>query len=71
MYNLIMIQTKQCPKCNQKMEPGIIGDQFKNFRLFDKAFWGSSLGFLGGLKDKKEIVSFRCENCGYLENYTK
>lgn len=65
-------ETKICPKCNGKMEKGIILDstQFSS----TKARWAKSVGiqlFGVGVKNAKTIISYRCENCGYLENYAK
>lgn len=76
----------QCPKCGGAMEEGFIPDAHyggigvtKWIRGEPVLHWSGSVkgppvNFLGGLKDKdsiRTISSFRCDHCGFLENYAK
>ena len=60
----------KCPKCSKEMEEGIIVDSV--YAGVAKGRWASKIT-LGGLStnNSKTIKSFRCKNCGYLENYAK
>lgn len=62
---------KKCPKCNSEMEEGIIADSYSNTAK-RKSQWGSGLllGFIS-LKNPKDIQSFRCKECDFIENYAK
>jgi Domain of unknown function (DUF6487) len=65
-----------CPKCRAAMEQGFILDNTYGGRLVsnwaegkpEKSFW---LGI--SLKDKhpREVTTYRCIACGYLESYAK
>lgn len=63
----------KCPKCGGEMEKGLIADQ--GYLIAIKSSWGSELRMGGilnfGLENKKEITTFRCKSCGYLESYAK
>jgi predicted nucleic-acid-binding Zn-ribbon protein len=61
----------KCPKCNGNMEQGLIksdGGYAGDLK------WGkpdSVSGWTGKVKDGKKIVTYRCQNCGYLECYAE
>lgn len=58
-----MIKSKICPKCEGVMEEGKIIGKNNNWRT------NTSKDFL---KDsEKEILSYACKKCGYLESYVK
>ena len=65
----IKIIEKICQKCNSEMTPGII----PTYRLgsIPPSFWIEKISFLKGMENKHEIESYRCNACGYLENYAK
>lgn len=67
-------EIKKCPKCGGGMEKGFTLDTAHH--AWTKAKWAKSVGvginiFGLGAKKAKTITSYRCENCGYLENYTQ
>jgi hypothetical protein len=75
-----------CPKCNGSMEEGFLPDASRGVIQDTKWVRGKPephwLGgvkspdqkFLGGLKDStacKSVISYRCQKCGFLENYAR
>jgi len=62
-----------CPKCQGKMEEGVIGDVSYNKTLASKWIEGiPEKGFFGlKVRGKRqfEVTSYRCISCGYLESY--
>lgn len=64
-------EKKICPKCNGEMENGELIDKTYFASLPQR--WGSKATSVVGIGIKKpiEIISFRCMNCGFLENYAK
>ncbi len=65
-----MLQTTIiCPKCNGAMEEGELVDN--NYAVSGAQDWAETAGSLLGLgiTGKVRIRSFRCIECGYLENY--
>lgn len=58
----------KCPKCDGEMEEG----RLPGFPFGISQKWIQLTKFLT-LKQVmiKEIKSFRCQSCGYLENYAK
>jgi predicted nucleic-acid-binding Zn-ribbon protein len=64
-----MVETRKCPKCNGDMEKGNLMDETYLSSAPQK--WAKhATGFMGvGSKDTKKITSYRCKNCGFLENF--
>jgi len=64
-----MDMEKTCPKCEGMMEPGELVD--KNYATSDAQEWAEQAGsFLGfGLSGRIRIISYRCIECGFIENY--
>ena len=64
-----------CPKCQGKMEVGVIPD-VAPARVFVSAWQRgpAEKGLLGGLKrigrTSYEITAYRCTSCGYIESYS-
>jgi predicted nucleic-acid-binding Zn-ribbon protein len=69
----------KCPKCSGEFEEGYVPSQAVNSSLMIKQSWFSNLTVVGrGLINTKIsgpqpilIRTFRCKNCGYLENYAQ
>lgn len=60
----------KCPKCDEKMEKGALIERGKGTAGSTK--WGTGVNqLLGTINDKKEVVSYRCTSCGFLESYAK
>ena len=61
----------KCPKCNGSMKEGELVDNARSVSTPQEwAEKATSVLFVGKKRGKK-IVSYRCEKCGYLENYAK
>lgn len=59
----------KCPKCNNEMESGGL---FKPTPYPGIIVWGIKFtGFFPKIQNKHEVVTNRCNNCGYLESYAK
>ena len=62
-----------CPKCQAKMEEGLIPDSGSGYIFISKWVEGiAQMGFLGvKLRGRRqfEITAYRCTACGYLESY--
>lgn len=63
----------ECPKCKGDMEKGVLADEgMWGAWLVRRLRWAESVGILGLLaKNLKPIEAYRCQKCGYLENYAK
>lgn len=63
----------KCPKCQGEMTEGIIGDMWGSVgEGVSQQEWGDgSKSWAKQLKMQKKIVTFCCQNCGYLESYAK
>jgi len=69
-----MVQRNRvCPKCQAKMEAGLIPDEGYSHTFMSKWVEGvAQTGFFGlKLKGKRQfaITTYRCTACGYLESY--
>ena len=64
-----MIEDKKCSQCKGRMELGQLVDQ--NYAVSGAQEWATHAdGILGlGLTDRITIESYRCIECGFLENY--
>lgn len=62
---------KNCPKCKEKMEKGFLVDEGRWGTVFTrKQRWVLGSNWFG-FKKAKSIDSYRCLECGYLENFAK
>jgi len=70
----IMDKEKICPKCKGKMKAGVIADnRWSNsgdHGWRDPADKGIIDGIFGSV-DMYTITSYRCLECGFLENYAR
>ena len=65
---------EKCPKCGGRMEEGFVLDQSHSARLVSRWVEGKPVvSFFMGAKingrAQRDIVSFRCIACGFLESY--
>ena len=64
-----------CPRCGGTMETGYIVDEgYRSSRSVPKWSPGEPVkSFWTGLKvrksDQRQVTTYRCRRCGYLENY--
>ena len=64
------MENQTCPKCNGKMEKGILTPQTEGG--FVALLWAAKIKFAGIFAgEHKETATYRCEQCGYLETYAK
>ncbi|WP_369432139.1 PF20097 family protein [Aquisphaera insulae] len=68
------MKTPKCPKCSQPMEEGFILDQAHNFQSAEKWVEGPpQWSFWTGLKlngrKKRQVATYCCPKCGFLESY--
>lgn len=69
-----MTARKQCPKCSSGMAAGFILDQ--GYGSFGVSKWQDGqpkksiwTGVKLNKSDQVEVVTWRCERCGFLESY--
>jgi ssDNA-binding Zn-finger/Zn-ribbon topoisomerase 1 len=63
----------KCPKCEGDMKKGLIVDK-GHYDVPNGTEWAEAIseGILGGDPIKQRTIeSYRCQKCGYLENYAK
>ena len=67
--------THTCPKCASPMETGFILDKIDDSRFqtpewlegnHERAFW---TGLNAEGRSRIDIITYRCERCGFLESY--
>jgi hypothetical protein len=58
---------KKCPKCSNSMVMGMLRSKIMTSNA--PLFWLEKISFLKGSINKHEIAAFRCQSCGFLENY--
>jgi len=61
------IEAKNCPKCNGKMKVGKLLARYGPIKHYDIVF--ESAAQKKFLTEKKWLVTYACENCGYTESY--
>ena len=62
----------KCPKCKGEMEEGVIFDRGHLNVLSTQKFGTGIKGMLfRKIENEKNILSYRCKSCGYLESYAK
>ncbi len=67
---MYMDKLLKCPKCKSEMEKGLIADQSTNLSIKNTPDWGTNISFGGfGLMHPKQVVTYRCTKCGFLESY--
>ena len=59
----------KCPKCNGEMEEGSYAGLSGFLNPLNKG--GMFIRWVGKIQGNKDIKVYRCEKCGYLENYAK
>ena len=60
----------KCPKCKGEMDEGLLIPEVH----LEKITWAKSLGTRLGLpkvEERSQVTAYKCEECGYLENYAK
>ena len=64
-------QDRKCPKCGGDMEAGVLADNTYGGQLAQR--WSKEIKFWSWTRPKGQlkITSYRCTNCGFLENFAK
>jgi predicted nucleic-acid-binding Zn-ribbon protein len=71
------MNTPQCPKCKTSMEKGYLfvlgGTASWKLNIWNEKFRKASpiKKFFKFFNNEIYITSYRCKDCGYLENYAK
>lgn len=70
-----MESSSNCPKCKSEMEEGFVVDH-GHFSLPSVSHWAKGPPKIAALTgtsvtDTKQIITFRCVGCGYLESYAR
>lgn len=60
---------KNCPKCSGVMEKGILSDRGEDY-VKTKAQWAKGILLIWGLEDAEDLLSYRCQKCGFVELYS-
>lgn len=63
-----MKNTKTCPKCKDDMEEGLIPDAKGVLALYPSK-WVTKIKLITLKDQSKNVKTFRCTSCGYLESY--
>lgn len=68
-----MANSIKCPKCGGEMEEGLITDKGHLDADMTSQIWGTKIKglFKTNVENSKNVIVYRCKNCGYLESYTK
>ncbi|MDP4010790.1 MAG: PF20097 family protein [Candidatus Roizmanbacteria bacterium] len=63
------MENKACPKCKGEMEEGVT----KNKSAYaGKNEWGNQITPFGvGVTNPRDVSTYRCTSCGFLESYAK
>ena len=59
-------KNKICPKCKEEMDEGLVKCE-GGYVGYQK--WGIKITWIGNMKDGKDVITYRCKSCGYLESY--
>jgi len=62
-----MSEAKKCPKCTGEMNMGKLLARDNPIKHYDLVFEDAEQRKL--LTEKKWLIAYACENCGYLEIY--
>ena len=62
-----MSEVKNCPKCGSEMKMGKLLARYSPIKHYDLVFEDAQQRKL--LTEKKWLVAYACEKCGYLESY--
>ena len=60
-------EVRKCPKCGGEMRIGKLLARYSPIKHYDLVFEGAEQRKL--LTEKKWLVAYACDNCGYLESY--
>lgn len=61
---------KKCPKCGGSFEEGLVIDKVGEvITVPTSQKWGRRIKKVFQVEDSKEVVTLRCQKCGYLESY--
>jgi len=63
----VLSEFKKCPKCGGEMRMGKLLARDNPIKHYDLVFEDSEQRKL--LTEKKWLVAYACENCGYVESY--
>lgn len=61
-----MAESNKCVKCGGKMEQGVIVDH--KYTSTTQSKWAKATTLFGS-RGRRNIDSYRCKKCGYIENY--
>ncbi len=65
---------KKCPKCQNDMVKGVNSTPRGGILFWARQGGGKLSKWLtsgGEFEERGEVVSYRCVNCGFIENYTE
>jgi len=60
-------EARKCPKCGGEMKEGKLLARYSPIKHYDVVFEDVRQKKL--LTEKKWLVTYACENCGYIESY--
>lgn len=63
------MEQNKCPKCGGEFEEGFCADA--SYSRYIKPQWATNISFWTGLKNARNVISYRCKQCGFLESYAK
>jgi len=68
------MRSNSCPKCQGSMAEGFVPHERSNMPGLGRWYRGAAIKGWFGLKLPKtyvEVTTWRCQRCGFLENYAK
>lgn len=66
-----MKEKRTCPKCKGDMEEGIIPDASGALSTRYPPKWVTKIKLITLKDESKNVKTFRCTSCGYLESYAE